>query len=65
METKRIKWDEKMAVRCAKRVTVGYVPAYVHDEKNLTRSFQTGEWDDFKRKINAEIKKSGRKTPIL
>jgi hypothetical protein len=57
MVTKKIVWEESMAKRCLDRVTRGYVPAYVHEEKNLTRSFQTGEWDDFRRKISKEIKK--------
>lgn len=57
MVTKRIKWDESMAVRCVNRVTAGYIPEYVHKEKNLTMSFQKGEWDDFKKKMTKEIKK--------
>jgi len=57
MITKKIVWEEGMAKRCLDRVTRGYVPAYVHEEKNLTRSFQAGEWDDFRRKISKEIKK--------
>jgi hypothetical protein len=57
MITKKIVWEEGMAKRCLDRVTRGYVPTYVHEEKNLTRSFQAGEWDDFRRKISKEIKK--------
>ncbi|HEY8349980.1 MAG TPA: hypothetical protein VIM13_09155 [Clostridia bacterium] len=57
MVTKKIVWEESMAKRCLDRVTRGYVPAYVHEEKNLTRSFQTGEWDDFRRRISKEMKK--------
>ncbi len=57
MVTKKIVWEESMAKRCLDRVTRGYVPAYVHEEKNLTRSLKTGEWDDFRRKISKEMKK--------
>ncbi|HOQ08188.1 MAG TPA: hypothetical protein PLP87_10370 [Clostridiales bacterium] len=57
MVTKKIVWDESMAKRCLDRVTRGYVPAYVHEERSLTRSFQAGEWDDFRRKISRETKK--------
>lgn len=57
MVTKKIVWDESMAKRCLDRVTKGYVPAYVHEERSLTRSFQAGEWDDFRRKISRETKK--------
>jgi hypothetical protein len=60
MVTKKVKWDAGMAVRCAKRVTVGYVPTYVHKDKNPTEAFQTGEWDDFRQKISSEIKKTRR-----
>jgi hypothetical protein len=56
MVTKKIAWDESMAKRCLDRATIGYIPVYVHEEKNLTRSFQTGEWDDFRRKISREIR---------
>lgn len=57
MRAKKIIWDESMAVRCISRVAIGYVPTYVRREKNLTRSFQTGEWDDFKSKLATEIEK--------
>ena len=58
MDTKRIAWEESMAKRCIDRVTRGYVPAtYAANEKSLTRSFQAGEWDDFRKKITREIKK--------
>ncbi len=57
MITKKIKWDESMAVRCVNRVTTGYVPVYVRRDKNPTLSFQTGEWDDFNKKMNEEIEK--------
>lgn len=60
MKTEKIKWDESMAVRCMSRVNTGHVPVYVHVEKNPTKSFQTGEWDDFKSKLTKEIKKAGR-----
>jgi hypothetical protein len=57
MVTKKIRWEESMARRCLDRVTRGYVPAYVHEERSLTRSFQAGEWDDFRRKISKETRK--------
>jgi hypothetical protein len=57
MVTKRTVWEESMARRCLDRVTRGFVPAYVHEERNLTRSFQAGEWDDFRRKLTKETKK--------
>ena len=57
MVTRKIVWDESMANRCLDRVTRGYIPTYVHEEKNLTSYFQTGEWDDFRRRITKETKK--------
>lgn len=57
MVTRKIVWDESMAKRCLDRVTRGYIPTYVHEEKNLTRYFRTGEWDDFRRRITKETKK--------
>lgn len=57
MKTQKIKWDQSMAVRCMSRVKTGYVPVYVRVEKNPTKSFQTGEWDDFKTKLAKEIGK--------
>lgn len=57
MVTRKIVRDESMAKRCLDRVTRGYIPTYVHEEKNLTRYFQTGEWDDFRRRITKETKK--------
>jgi hypothetical protein len=57
MKTAKIRWDESMAVRCISRVKTGYVPVYVHAMKNPTKSFQTGEWDDFESKMSRETKK--------
>lgn len=57
MKMNVIKWDGSMAERCVERIRRGYVPAYIHHENNLNRSFQTGEWDDFKSKINKSLKK--------
>jgi len=56
MKTNKIKWDEGMAVRCVKRVNNGFIPVHV-SERNATRSFQKGEWDEFSRKITREIRK--------
>ncbi len=57
MKTQKIRWEESMAARCMSRVKTGYVPVYVHEKKNPTISFQTGEWDDFKVKLTKEIEK--------
>ena len=59
MKMNVIKWDESMAVRCVKRIRRSYAPGYIHHEDNLDRSFQAGEWDDFKSIIENCWRKRG------
>lgn len=57
MKMNVIKWDESMAERCVERIRRGYVPSYIHHENSLNRSFQAGEWDNFKSMINKSLDK--------